>query len=693
MEIDFLDGTNKGQSIAVDCRETVNWYPEITDIITLGWFRKPVDSAKNKIVLYPTPGLKIFQKYVETIQPYYDVTSYWPGDDNSNDVVGGATASWHYAGQESYVPGYVNDCFSNSNIITGSFTLTVPYITYPKAFNFQPTDKFSFTCWFKLVSASSDWIQIIGRGNMEWGVTRDNNGSLYINYWEAKTAGKIVDTNWHFIEYKYDNGSVVVNLDSINIFAEAGHPIPAGSSTRLGFLKSAANVQALLDEVKIISKKTRIVNLPTFVVTGNGTYRALFTTSKNRLFAVIGSGLYEINADITATLLGTLHSNSGMVSISENETQLMTVDNHDGWIFKYSDSSFNHVDDGNFIPGAHVVNIDGFFIVNRQNTTQFAWSNLRDGFTWDSLNYATAESTPGNIVSLGKINNELWIFKNDKTEVWGDTESTINGVVYPFTRLNNGIIDIGCAAAWSVATINNAIFWLGANQQGQGIIWMASGYQPTRISSFSEEYAISKMSTISDAVAFCYQKRGHTFYQITFPSANRTFVYDLTTQMWHERGYYNSATGLNDRHRAQVFAAWNGKNYVGDYQNANLYELDEETYTDNGNIIKRIRTGGHVHSDRKRMFFEEFEIDLERGVGLVTGQGNNPNAVLQWSDDGGFTWSNEYNGIIGKMGNYLARCHWHRLGMSRDRVFRLTISDPVKSVLIGARADISIEEG
>ena len=420
-----------------------------------------------------------------------------------------------------------------------------------------------------------------------------------------------------------------------------------------------------------------------------GGYRGLFTSAKGRLFAVIGGAFYEVNADATYTLYGAINSTGGMVSMAENETQLIIVDGSDGWIFTFATNTFTKITDEGFVNGKHIVNIDGFFVKNCSNSGEFDWSNLRDGTKWDALNFATAEGSPDNLVSIGKINNELWLFGDKSTEIWYDTGDSTS----QFKRVNQGFIDIGCAAEWSIATINNSIFWLGANQQGQGIVWMASCPIPQRISTHSEEYSIGKMTDISDAVAFCYQQEGHSFYVLTFPTGNKTLVYDLSTQMWHERASYNTTTGQNDRHRAQCFSFWNGKNYVGDYENGNLYELDLDTFTDNGTQIQRIRTGSHLHNDRKRVFYHEFEADIERGVGNDFGQGADPTATLYWSDDGGFKFSNGYQGKLGRAGKTLTRLHWHRLGMSRDRVFRLVITDPVKAILIGARCDAESEGG
>jgi hypothetical protein len=177
----------------------------------------------------------------------------------------------------------------------------------------------------------------------------------------------------------------------------------------------------------------------------------------------------------------------------------------------------------------------------------------------------------------------------------------------------------------------------------------------------------------------------------------------LVSGLWHERGYWDFKTGLNGAERVSCHAFWKHKNYVGDIFSGKIYELSLETYTDNGNPIKRVRTGGHIHSDRQRLFFNEFEIDLERGTGNADFTETHyattsttsaytveaePKACLQWSDDGGITWSNEYWGTPGRSGQYKSRLHWHRLGYSRDRVFRLTVSAPVRWVLIAARADI-----
>ena len=313
------------------------------------------------------------------------------------------------------------------------------------------------------------------------------------------------------------------------------------------------------------------------------------------------------------------------------------------------------------------------------------WSvNFYQGTT----RFYTAEGLPDNIRTITTIRNDLWIVGELSVEIWYNPPGyDINN---PFIRrttfMNNGTV-----AVLSVATGGDNIFWLGSSAAGFGQIWMSNNYTPVKISTNSIDHMAESLPSVTDATAFTYTQEGHIFYVLNFTTGNKTFVYDVSTAEWHERADWDGKKF--NRYAPNCHCLFNDQNLVGDYRNANIYILDLNNYTDNRKIVRRIRTGPHIHSDRKRIFFKEFEIDIERGVGLDgVGPAANPQAFLQWSDDGGFTWSNEYWGQFGGRGQYKTRLHWHRLGYSRDRVFRLTVSDPVKTVLIAARADIGIED-
>lgn len=121
---------------------------------------------------------------------------------------------------------------------------------------------------------------------------------------------------------------------------------------------------------------------------------------------------------------------------------------------------------------------------------------------------------------------------------------------------------------------------------------------------------------------------------------------------------------------------------AADYENGNIYNIDENAYTDNGAMIVSELQTKHVFSNLERYTISELQVDLEAGVGLASGQGEDPQIILQVSKDGGHTWGNEMWRSMGRIGEYKTRTKWNRLGQSRDWVFRLRISDPVKRVLL-----------
>jgi hypothetical protein len=215
------------------------------------------------------------------------------------------------------------------------------------------------------------------------------------------------------------------------------------------------------------------------------------------------------------------------------------------------------------------------------------------------------------------------------------------------------------------------------------IVVQMVGYIPERISTHAVETAMAGYSVISDAIAYTYQQAGHEFYVLTFPTADKTWVYDLATELWHKR---ESRDGKNNRHRLPDNCAcvFQGKNYVGDFSNGNLYVIDQSNYTINGLQMPCTRTAQHLTQDLRRVTYNDLQIQFQPGVGISTGQGSNPQAMLKWSDDGGFTWSHEHWTNIGQQGKYKNRAIWRRLGVARDRVFSVSVTDPVFRTIVSA---------
>jgi len=417
-----------------------------------------------------------------------------------------------------------------------------------------------------------------------------------------------------------------------------------------------------------------------------------------RIFVISANEVYkvEVIAGVwTPTLLGTIETSSGPVIAASSNVDLgntVFVDGVNTYLYKKVNTPSLLESFGTFtsfsLPvvekATHVKYQDGYYIYTNE-TNQFFVSDVLS-LNIDPLSFASAEGDPDNIVSLMTNRRDIWLLGERTTELWVNT----GNADFPFERASGGFIEKGCAAKYSVAKIDNMIFWIGRDASGQGIVYAGQGLNPERISTFAVEYAFSTYQNITTAVGYTYQSRGHSFYVLNFDEG--TWVFDLTTRLWHERSYLND--GLMERHRSQfhTFIPEFGIHLVGDYADNRIYELSNTTYTDDLNPIRCLRRSPHISNGLKEVFHSKLQIDIQPGVGLdgIT-QGTDPQMMLRFSDDGGHTWSNEKWTSMGKIGRTKDRAIWRRLGRSRDRVYEVSSTDPVKRVLIGA--EIEVEGG
>ena len=426
---------------------------------------------------------------------------------------------------------------------------------------------------------------------------------------------------------------------------------------------------------------------------GTGPIRALWAhqTNGSDFYVVSGTEFYKVTGlTATPTLLGTV-TGTGPVSIADNGTQIFLACNPDGFIYNEVTNVFAKITDPDFTGAVTVAYLDGYFVYNEPNSQKVWVTQLLDGTSVDPLDFASAEGSPDGLVAINVDHREAWLFGTDSVEVWYDA-----GLAdFPLTRIQGAFNEIGCVAAFSVAKLDNGLFWLGTDARGQGIVYRNNGYTGIRISTHAIEYAIAQYGNISDAVAYTYQQEGHSFYVLTFPTGDATWVYDASTQSWHERAGWNTTLGEFTRHRSNCQCNFGGNTVVGDYLNGNIYTLDLGVYADNGGIQKWLRSWRALPTGTntlRRTAQHSLQLDCESGTGLNTGQGSDPEIMLRWSDDGGHTWSNEHLSKMGKIGQYYRRVFWRRLGMTmqlRDRVYEVSQTDPVKAVIVGAELLIS----
>ena len=380
-----------------------------------------------------------------------------------------------------------------------------------------------------------------------------------------------------------------------------------------------------------------------FTGTGNLPVRGMHAFN-NLMYAVIGNSLYSINtAGVYSNVLGTLNTSSGRVDMRDNGmaanglggNQLMIVDGQNGYIWNVSTSSFTTISGGGWpgTPPAHVIYLDGYFIVTFVNSMISYASNLFDGTNWSSLAYAQATSSVDNIKTVSDLSEQIWFIKNNTSECWYNN-GVATAVGFPYTRVSAGVLDGGTPAEWSVARMQSNLFMLGSvrnNELGEmvGIVMLANGAF-TVVSPVAINYQISQWPTYSDAFGYCYSEGGHSFYVLTSPSGNQTFVYDVTTQMCHERSTYTNNPYAYGRHLSNCYCFFNGNHYVGDYQSGNIYQMSSNIYTDNGQPLISVRVAQHL-SDKKTLnnqFFKRIIIDAETGPPGFTGTGGFYNVTI-----------------------------------------------------------------
>mgnify|MGYP001565882252 CR=1 FL=1 len=430
-------------------------------------------------------------------------------------------------------------------------------------------------------------------------------------------------------------------------------------------------------EVAALVQRPGLLKLATL---GIGPIRGLYRASTGNTFAVSGTGLYEITVPTAPVLLATGTTGSGPVSIADNGIHLVMVDGAKGYALNLSTGVLVEITDADFPAGANVVQFqDQYIIVNEPGSSRFWISALADATNWDGLDFASAEGSPDRLVTLLVNNRELILFGAQSTEIFFNSGNPD----FPFERIQGAFIEQGIAAAATAKEIDNSPFWLGQDENGNGMVWRLVGYQGKRVSTHAVEQAIAGYGDLSAATAYVYQWKGHSFYALNFPSANTTWVFDIATNLWSEQTY-TKPTGGEIRHRAENHCCDGTRHLVGDFENGNLYQLSDETYTDDGAPITRRRRAPHRANDGKWIFNYSFQLDLEMGVGLVSGNGSDPKLMYRFSDDGGRTWSNEKWVSAGKIGEYKKRAIWRRLGQTRDRVDEVVCTDPVRMTWISA---------
>jgi len=410
-----------------------------------------------------------------------------------------------------------------------------------------------------------------------------------------------------------------------------------------------------------------------------------------------GGGLFRLNKVVVDDVdtfsmeqLGTLAFTGDpvRVSMADNGTQLMIlIPGGNGYIFTESPDTLTEITDVDFRANGepqHVAFLDGYFVVTT-DTKKFIISSLNDGLSYNALDFGTAEADPDDIVAPVVFNNQLFIMGSETTEAF----QNIGGADFPFQR-SGLFLTKGLFAPFSAIVASDTFFFIGGGTNESPAIWAFVGNNVKKVSTTAIDSILQGFteSEIDEAFAWSYAQKGAYFVGFSLPTT--TLVLDTVTQKWHERkSQVEVAPGVVNlvRYRANSFVSAYGRVLIGDIQDGRVGSVEPETFTEYGrNILRRVATQP-FQNNMQAFFLPWIELTTESGVG--TAETPNPQIRMDISLNGGKTYRDDKARPLGKKGEYERRAIWRRLGrVPRFAVFRFTLSDAVKPVLIALYANI-----
>lgn len=448
---------------------------------------------------------------------------------------------------------------------------------------------------------------------------------------------------------------------------------------------TAINVYMDTREVPGSAKQVALIGTPGLLLestVATAGCRGWFTQD-GRTWVVVGGTIYERTAAATYVFRGTVSNDGLPVTFVSNGLaggQLAIVGGNELVVITLSTNAVSRPS----LPFSNPVMIaflDGYGLINQRDTATVWFSALEDFTSWDALDFFARSGTSDNVIGIAVSRDRVWCLGSKTTTLFYDSGDADT----PFLPYPGTAMQVGLVSPYLLGLQSDVLYWVAEGSKSQRRVVRATDPSAEPISTPPIDLFLSRCSTLDDATMLVYEQDGHAFVCVTCPSSSedvQTYAFDVREQMWHARAGWNSTTGRYTRWRVQGVAAVDGDVLVGDSVTGALYTLEPEVYTDNGDIIKRERTTPYLSADAEWLFIDQFELGMQPGVGLSTGQGSAPVVTLEVSRDGARTWVDAGMATLGAMGNYTARAIWRHLGRSRaDRlVFRVTQTDPVKCV-------------
>lgn len=408
----------------------------------------------------------------------------------------------------------------------------------------------------------------------------------------------------------------------------------------------------------------------------------------NGLYVVAGNTIKSLTATGGTLNTGIIGSSTGLVGMALNPTQLLVVDGSQGYVFTTATGALVAAG-GAFPNGAKTCTYcAGFGIAEAPGTNQFYVSALNDFTNWPGLSFAAAVQQIDGILAVDSLTGLAIIFSSGHVEFWQNVGSSPE----PFQYITNSASPYGLEAVNGRCHIGESILYL-AHNQGGGVQNSAGSFQICRIKGYTVAVVstpdidsiiqtMARTSTVQDCTAYSFHNEGHDFAQFNFPTANRSLLYDVSTDLWSEVQSGITA-GYAARHIGNLSTNAYDLQFIADYSNGNLYNPDPTVYTDNGSTIVREVVTRCALEDFNTFRISQIYLDMQTGVGLSNPalQGYDPVVQLQLArDNRDFGAPRLFK--LGKQGQFMTRINSRRWGRARQANLRITVTDPVPFVIV-----------
>lgn len=452
-----------------------------------------------------------------------------------------------------------------------------------------------------------------------------------------------------------------------------------------------ASSQRLLNGYAEAQGQTAKSQLPIYAVPGTSRFDAASSGLNGAcrgMHYVYGKGLYVVGGTAAAlfddqgnatAISGTISGSSLVIMADNQETspKIGIVADNTYYVLDTSTNTISKPSIASLPTPNSVTFLDGYLVFSIPDGRIFHTA-INDAFTVNALSFATASSRSDGLRRIVTHRGALIALGEASLEIWEDAGTT----PFAFARIRADI-DIGCITEQTVATVADALIWVDHN----GVVRQLTASEPVRISIHAVERAIASLTWDERRALYAVYTNfnGHDFYAVT--SAYWTWEFDLSTGLWHER-----ASGGFSHWFARGFQSFNGKVVIGSTHDASLHVLDDTSQAESGNPYIFLAQSAPLHAFPKGLIIDQLDVDIIPGVGITGSDADaaDPKLMLDWSDDGGQTWTGGRTASLGKVGDRFAVASFYQLGATRKagRTFRLASSSSVMRGILNAEARV-----